>query len=109
MGLGDQLSKLPILGAFLQPTSFEMVFQKDAPETADLPEKEADAPTLAPESDHLATEEDQAVEPVSWVEGESSPFFNSSYALDVFHRRVLTSPALPPPLDFRGVFADHRA
>ena len=108
MGLGEQLGKLPIIGAFLQPTSFEVVMRKDDPEAAALLQEEVN--TLAPGSESgQATQEIHANAPAPWVEEEPSPFFRSSYALDVFHRRVLTSPSLPPPLDFRGVFADHRA
>ncbi len=108
MGLGEQLGKLPVIGTFLQPTSFEVVMRKDDPEATALLEEGGQTPAPGAEADQ-ATEESQSDAPVPWVEGEPSPFFHSSYALDVFHRRVLTSPSLPPPLDFTGVFADHRA
>jgi hypothetical protein len=108
MGLGEELAKLPVIGTFLQPTSFEVVMRKEDPETAPLLDEEAQTLANGFEPGH-ATEESQAEAPIPWVEGEPSPFFHSSYALDVFHRRVLTSPSLPPPLDFTGVFADHRA
>ena len=45
MGLGDQLGKLPIIGAFLQPTSFEVVMRKDEPVETDPSPKRR--PTLS--------------------------------------------------------------
>jgi hypothetical protein len=107
MGLGEQLGKLPVIGAFLEPTSFEVVMRKDDPKATALLEEGGETLVPGPEPGH-ATEESQADAPVPWVEGEPSPFFDSSYALDIFYRRVLTSPSSPPPLDITGVFADHR-